>query len=228
MRAKPNWAKADLEMQVEAARIEASAHLAKGSFAEAEQLLKALSQRNPENEATHYALAQLYSAYADQLEESGRVAEAAVQKTNAVSAMDRLLQLQPTNAVAWFTAGNLVYKTGNFERSAQDFSKVLELNKEGNKAALINRAMVYLLDGLRQTNELRKTKFNLAKADYSAYKTRYEPDYRVYFGLGEIAYMEQDWKAARENYENYLEYGDPAPEAEKKKVRERLQELKKL
>jgi tetratricopeptide (TPR) repeat protein len=226
MRGKTNWAQADMNTQVEAARIEASAYLAKGSFVEAEQLLKSLRQRNPEQEATHYALAQLYSTYATELADSGRAAEAAVHRTNAVKVMDGLLQLQPTNAVAWFTAGNIVFQTGNFERAERDFSKVLELAKEGNKAALFNRAMTYLLDGLQQTNELRKAKLQLAKADYSTYKSRYTPDYRIYFGLGEIAYDEKDWKTARENYENYLEYADSAKPEEKKLVRSRLAELR--
>jgi predicted Zn-dependent protease len=226
MRAKTNWVQADMNTQVEAARIEAAAYLAKGSFVEAEQLLKSLRQRNPEQESTHYALAQLYSTYAAQLADSGRGAEAGVHRTNAVTVMDGLLRLQPTNAVAWFTAGNIVFQTGDFERAAQAFSKVLDLTKQSNKAALINRAVTYLRDGLRQTNELRKAKFDLAKGDYNNYKSRNTPDYRIYFGLGEIAYNEKDWKTARENYENYLKYASGATAEEKQLVRSRLDELK--
>ena len=226
MRARTNWAQVDINTQVEAARIEASAYLAKGSFLEAEQLLKSLRQKNPEQESTYHALAQFYTTYATKLSDGGRAAEAAVQRTNAVLVMDELLQRQPTNAMAWFTGGNIVYQTGNYERAAQDFTKVLELTKDGNKAALLNRALTYLQDGLRQTNELRKAKFALAKADYNTYKSRYTPDYFIYFGLGEIAYHEQDWKAARENFENYLAYADSAAPEEKQLVRSRLAELK--
>jgi predicted negative regulator of RcsB-dependent stress response len=44
--------------------------------------------------------------------------------------------------------------------------------------------------------------------------------------LGEIAYQKQDWKAARDHYQQYLRYAPPDA-AEAQVIRKRLDEVKK-
>lgn len=229
MRKQANWATTEMATRIEAARLEAMALMAKGDFAEAERLMKSLVKKNPETDATHYALSQLYTSYAEKLSDAGNVAASSAQRINALNAVEDLLKLQPTNAVAWFTCGNLAYFTGNHERAAQAFSQVLDLTGQNNKAALINRAMSNLRIGMTVTNETaRAAKLQLAKKDYHTYQLQFAPDYRVYFGLGEIAFAEKNWKVAREHYEEYLKAATSAKMEERQYVRDRLDELKKM
>jgi len=222
----PNWNTLDAGTRIEAARLEALAWLAKGDFKAAEDLLKSVVEKNRAEGASYYAFSHLYTTYANQLQDMGDAAGAAVQRTNALRVLDPLLQTQPTNAVARFTEGNLAFYTGNFERAVQAFTKVLELTGE-NRAALINRAVANLRWGLSLTNTAeRLARLRAARTDYETYRTKFTPDYRVYYGLGQIAYEEKDWKTAREHYENYMSLSGSADPEERRKVRERIEELK--
>lgn len=226
MRARPGWSGVSLAVRIEASHTEASALLAKDDFAAAEKLLKSLVQAHPSEPRAYFALSHLYSSYSTRLRDKGEVAEAAKQNTNALDVVEGLLQKQPTNTVAWFTCGNLSFQTGDYDRAVEAFSKVLQLTRQ-NKAALLNRAVSYFRSGTTLTNEARASRLHAAKSDYEDYKRQFGPDYRVYFGLGEIAFEGQDWRAAKDNFESYLEYGATAPAGERKLVQSRLDELKK-
>ena len=226
MRARPSWAQVELPARVEAARLEGSALLVKNDFPAAEKLLKSLVQSHPDEPTAYYALSQLYSSQSQRSLDSGEAAQAAVHNTNALNVIERLLVRQPTNSVAWFSCGTLAFKTGNHDRSIEAFSKVLEQTRQ-NKAALINRAVSYLTSAMTLTNEARTARLRLAKTDYEEYRRQFTPDYRIYYGLGEIAYAEQDWRTARDHYENYMTYSGMATAKERKQVQARLEELKK-
>jgi tetratricopeptide (TPR) repeat protein len=226
MRERPGWTQKELPVQIEVSRLEASALLVKNEFAAAERLLKSLVQAHSNEPSAYYALSQLYSSHSARLRDQGEPMPAAVQSTNALDVIEALLQKQPTNTVAWFTCGNLAFYTGNYDRSIEAFSKVLQQTRQ-NKAALLNRAVSYLRSAMTLTNEAKIARLRSAKGDYEDYKRQFGPDYRVYFGLAEIAYAEQDWRMARENYEHYLQYGGTASATERKLVQSRLEEVKK-
>jgi tetratricopeptide (TPR) repeat protein len=226
MRARPSWAQVELPARVEAARLEASALLVKKDFPAAEKLLKSLVQSHPDEPTAYYALSQLYSSQSQRLLDSGEAAQAAVHDTNALNVVEQLLARQPTNSMAWFSCGNLAFRTGNHDRSIEAFSKVLQQTRQ-NKAALVNRAISYLTSAMTLTNEAKMARLRLAKADYEEYRRQFTPDYRLYYGLGEIAYAEQDWRTAKDHYESYMAYSGMAPATERKKIQARLEELKK-
>ena len=66
-----------------------------------------------------------------------------------------------------------------------------------------------------------------AKKDYDELLKRYTTtNFKVYYGLGEIAYQKKEWRAARDYYKEYLRYAPPAlPEVNT--IRARYEEVKK-
>jgi TolA-binding protein len=93
---------------------------------------------------------------------------------------------------------------------------VLRLQKD-HKVALLNRAIA----------ELRSARLDEARQDYRDFLQRFSStNYQSYYGLGEIAYQQGDWRAARENYEQYLRFA-PSNSGEAGFVRTRLEEVKK-
>jgi tetratricopeptide (TPR) repeat protein len=93
----------------------------------------------------------------------------------------------------------------------------LELQKE-NPGALLNRAISHLIN----------KKLDLAKRDYDELLKRFTTtNYKVYYGLGEIAYQQKDWKAAKGYYKEYLTYAPASLTVERKIIQARLDEMKK-
>jgi len=206
----------DPALQVELSRIQAFAQYGKSNFTAAEKILKDEVNRSPGQDAGHNALANLYASYAIQLRDKGDIAAASAQFTNALRVLEDQIRAQPQNPSAHFNYGNLLMFMGDYARSADVFTKVLELQKD-NGAALLNRASSYL----------QSKKLDEAKRDYEDMLSRFTTtNFRVYYGLGEIAYQQKDWSAAKENFEKYLRYV-PANSGEAQSIRKRLEELKK-
>lgn len=209
------WPAAVEAYKVEAARVEALAQLNENNFAAAEQVLKRAVQQHPRVDLGHYALSQLYAAESERYRGAGSNQQASLQITNALRVIQNLISMQPTNASAYFTYGNLAVYAEDFTAGAEAFSKVLQLTGK-NKAALFNRAVCYLRGG----------RLADARRDYVQYLKDYTPDYRVYFGLGEIAMQENNARMAREHFQEYLRLAPPEIE-ERKTVLAKLEELKK-
>ena len=158
----------------------------------------------------------MYSSEAGRLNDEGKTEAANLQLTNAMKVVENQLKLQPQNASAHFHYGALLMYAKDFDGATAQFTKVLELQKE-NSAALLNRAIA----------NFQGKRIDAAKRDYQDMLSRFSTtDFRVYYGLGEIAFQEKDWKAAKENYQQYLRYAPPNA-VEAKSIRDRLEEVKK-
>ncbi len=202
-------------VQVEVARVESLAHFAKGDFQQAEQVLTQSLSRFPAVDAAYDNLWRLYVGQAERLRHTN-TADAAGIMTNALRVVDRQLRLQPKNAAAWFNHGNLCIFINDYEQAIQSFTTVLRLQKD-HSAALLNRAIA----------NLRSQKLEAAQKDYVAMLKLTTTSFQVYYGLGDIAYQQKNWKEARSRYEQYLRYAGSADAQERELVRQRLDELKK-
>lgn len=216
IRADSALAAADPATRMEVARTEAAAHYAKGDFATAQKILQAAVREFSQLDASHTALSQLYVAYARRLRVEGDNAGGDLQMTNAVKVIEDQIRLQPNNASALFNHANLLFYTGDYNGAIAGFTKVLALAPQ-NHAALLNRAM----------SHVQAKHWDEAKRDYRELLDKYtSTDFRVFYGLGEVAYQQQDWPAAEDYYKQYLRYAPPQSE-ESKAVRARLEEVKK-
>ena len=215
-RIRPLARAAEPAMRIELDRIDAFAHYAQTNFAEAERILRGTVRNFPGEDASYNVLSQLYVTRAIELRGGGNDGAANVQLTNAIKVIDSQIAVQPQNPSAHFNRGNLLMFVYDHDRAIQEFTKVLELQKD-NSAALLNRAIC----------NLQSKKIPEAKSDYTELLTRHTTtSFQVYYGLGEIAYQQKDWKAAREHYQQYLRYAPPAA-AEAQTIRKRLDEVKK-
>jgi len=84
-----------------------------------------------------------------------------------------------------------------------------------HNTALLNRAIAYLKSG----------KLDEAQQDYETLQKSFPTAYRIYYGLGEIAYRRKDTNAAIRNYQLYLTNSPPNPR-KSISVRDRLKELR--
>jgi len=214
-RVKPRAAQAGAGLQIEITRVEAFAHAAQGDFAVGEKLLEGAIQKFPGEDASYNALSQLHVSEAMKRQSRGET-NANVYLTNAVRVIERHVKAQPQNPSAHFNLGNLQMFVDDRDAAVREFTQVLAIQKD-NSAALLNRAIAYLLS----------KKYDEANKDYLEMLNRYtSTDFRVYYGLGEIAYQKQDWKKAKEHYTEYLRYA-PANAVEAQAIRQRLEEVKK-
>jgi tetratricopeptide (TPR) repeat protein len=206
---------ADPSLQIEIERIAAFAEYDRGNLPAAEKLLDAVIRKFPDQDAGYNALSHIYVTHSMKLRASGDPG-AGFPLTNALRVIERQIKVQPRNPSARFNHGNLLVFVGDHAGAVGEFTEVLKLQKD-NTAALLNRAITYL----------RNKQYDEAGRDYQELLSRYTTtDFRVYYGLGEIAYQKQDWKAAKDHYTQYLKYA-PATSAEAQSIRQRLEEVKK-
>jgi len=203
-------------VQVELARIEALAYYTRTNFARAKAILEKAMRDFPDLDASHNALAQLYVNYSDALRATGNVASANEQMTNAMKVIDNQLQQQPKNPAAYFTRGHIAMVANDYTGAVAFLDKVLQLQKD-NGAALLNRAI----------SNLQAGRLDAAKADYQEFLRRFGPNYQVYYGLAQIAYQQEDWRAARAACKEYFRYAHGAPPGEVQFMRKRLEDIKK-
>jgi tetratricopeptide (TPR) repeat protein len=212
----PRSAQAAPALQIELARIEAFAQYARDNFPGAEKILQRTVERFPEHGASYSALSQLYIIYANKLRAQTNLVAAGAQLTNALHVIESQLKAQPANPAAHFQRGTLLISLNDYETAATAFTKVLELQKD-NSTALLNRAIV----------RLHSNRLDDAERDYQELLRQLTPNYRVYYGLGEIAYRRKNWRAAAAHYKDYLRYAQDSAGEEISFVRARLAELKK-
>jgi tetratricopeptide (TPR) repeat protein len=202
-------------VQVEVSRVEAVAHFTRNEFEMAERISKEAVKKFPAEDAAYDNLWRLYVSQAELVRRTNIFA-AAVLMTNALRVVDGQVALQPKNAAAWLNHGTLCIFINDFDRAIQSFTTVLLLQKD-NRDALLNRAIA----------NLGSQKLEAAKKDYLAMLKFTTTSYQVYYGLGNIAYQQKNWREARSRYEQYLRYAAPAPPGEREDIRKRLEELKK-
>ncbi len=201
--------------QMDMLRTEAGAHLDKGDFKTAERILLTGERQFPEQDAVYFTLAQLYVVQAEKSRQAGDAPGTGRMMTNALQVAERHIQYLPQSPTGWFNHGNLLMQLGAPERAIVSYTKVLQGDPK-NSSALMNRAIAHL--------QLKQ--FDAAQRDYEAMLGFTTTSFRVYYGLGEIAYQKKNWAAARDYYTKYLHLA-PAGSAEAATIRPRLAEAKK-
>ncbi len=166
---------------------------------EAEQVLQNSMALHPGDEALLATVAQISSMF-------GRV-------TNALSAVERELVVRPTNMAALVVEGYLQMQMTNFSQAIPPLTRALSIDSN-NYTARFDRAIANLcLDQLDQ-----------AQQDYRILERVFPGSFKVYYGLGEIAWRRKDTNTAIRYYRLYLTNSAPeSPEA--KMIAERLQSL---
>jgi tetratricopeptide (TPR) repeat protein len=215
LRAKHPAATTAPEVQIEILRTEAGAYLDKNEFPAAEKIFLNAERQFPEQDGSYLTLAQLYLAQSEKLRLAGDAAGAARMVTNALQVSERHIQYLPQSAAAWFIRGNLFMHAGAPALAVPAYSKVLAGDPK-NSAALMNRAIA----------NLQAKNYDAAQKDYEAMLGFTLTSYRVFYGLAEVAYQKQDWKAAREYCKKYLDFA-PANSPEASFIRTRIEELRK-
>jgi len=107
------------------------------------------------------------------------------------------------------------------DKARDTFTKILDKQPD-NVTALRNRSIL----------NLQAQRWPEAKEDYTRLRKISPKSYAVMYGLGEIAYGQNDFVSATRYYELYLKYAPPDAtgelQEERKRVQERVTELKKL
>jgi tetratricopeptide (TPR) repeat protein len=138
--------------------------------------------------------------------------------SNALPLMERQLKVTPDNLDALLNKGVASLQVGAFDPAIEALTKVLSIETNSSSElytkALLSRAIAYL----------RSDHLDEAQRDYEALQKSFPLAYRVYYGLGDIAYRRKDTNAAIRNYQLYLT-NSPANPDEIKTVTNRLREL---
>jgi tetratricopeptide (TPR) repeat protein len=190
--------------QAELLSVEASAHLAKNDLPGAEATIEKALAKYPGDEDLMGTATQVYLNH-------GRY-------SNAIVIIDKELNRYPDNMNALVTKGYACLQLGAFQDAIAPLTRVLELetnNSEIHFSALLNRAIAYL----------RSERLDEAQRDYEVLQKAFPTAFRVYFGLGDIAYQRQKTNDAIRYYQLYLA-NSPTNTEEAKFVIGRLKELK--
>lgn len=199
-RRSPDFAKLDLPVRIEFARIEAMAYTAKTNLAKAEQVLLPIVAEAPKNDTPLAALISVYLA--------GK------KFSNALAIAEKQLTLNSNNVAALMNKGAIYIELKDYPQATAALEQSLKLNPT-NAATLLNYGTVKL-----RTDDL-------AGAE-KAYRKLAETQPTMpapYFYLGEIAYHEKKKAEAIRYYEVFLKKIAPnSPEAAQ--AQSRLKELK--
>jgi tetratricopeptide (TPR) repeat protein len=136
----------------------------------------------------------------------------------ALATVEKVLREEPENTQALLYRGIAHLEKKEYDKAREAFDDLLSREPE-NHAALRNRAILHL----------RAQRWSEAKDDYEQLRRITPKSYAVMYGLAEVAYGQNKRAEATRYYDLYLKYapadGGPELEEEKKKVRQRLQEL---
>jgi len=177
----------------------AAAHFQKNEIADGVALLEREMARHPEDSTLFTAAAQAYMMRG--------------LYTNALDVINRQLARTPDDPKWLFGRGYAFQQMTNYDSAIADFSRILKL-QTNNPDALFNRAVAYL----------QSDRLDLSRADYRQLQAAYTNEFKVAYGLGEIATRQHDTNEALRNYRIYLAHA-PTNSAEFKTVRERLTQL---
>jgi tetratricopeptide (TPR) repeat protein len=134
--------------------------------------------------------------------------------SNALVAVDGLLQITPDDSTLLANKGRMHVLLGGFNEAIPTLTRALALDTN-NHTARLYRAIAYL----------RADKLDEARRDYEALQKVFPKQFQIDYGLGEIAYRRRETNAAIQNYEAYL--ADAFTNTtEAQSVLQRLKELK--
>ena len=167
---------------------------------EAEKILQDAMQKNPKDQALLTGVIQISALF-------NRV-------TNAVSALDRQLDLKPDDVPTLLNKAFLELQLKHFEQAIPPLSHALTL-ETNNYNALLQRAYAYV----------NCQHYNQARQDYDRLRRVFPTSMEVNSGLAEIAWREKDTNTAIYYYQLCLTNSNPGPE-QSKFLLERLQSLK--
>jgi tetratricopeptide (TPR) repeat protein len=184
--------------------LEASALLAKKDLPEAEKLINQALDKYPKDDEMLATAVHVYMNDA--------------RYTNAMPLIERQLSLHPTNANLLLNKGFANLQAERYDEAILALTHLLTVETnmtDAHNTALLNRAIAYLKSG----------KLDEAQQDYETLQKSFPTAFRIYYGLGEIAYQRRDTNAAIRNYQLYLT-NSPANPEEIDSVRGRLKELR--
>ncbi len=180
--------------------VESSAYLVKGDEAAAQAVVDAALKKAPADENLLNTAAQVFLSFKVY--------------TNALKLIDKQLAISPDDLTILNNKGFVSLLAGQYAEAIPPFTRVLGVDTN-NYSARLNRAIAYF----------RLGNWDSARSDYEILQKAHPTDYRIYFGLGEIARQTSDSKAAIRNYDLYLANA-PTNTAESKTVSEYLIKLK--
>jgi tetratricopeptide (TPR) repeat protein len=177
----------------------AAAHFQKNEIAAGSALLEREMDLHPDDSTLFTATAQAYMMRG--------------LYPNAIAVINRQLARTPDDPKWLFGRGLAFQQMTNYDNAIADFSRILNL-QTNNPDALFNRAVAYL----------QSDRLDLSRADYRQLQSAYTNEFKVAYGLGEIATRQHNTNEAIRNYRIYLAHA-PTNSAEFKTVRERLTQL---
>jgi tetratricopeptide (TPR) repeat protein len=185
--------------RVDALCLEAKAYFARREPERALALLESAIQASPSDD---YLLASVISVYS----ESARY-------SNALSIIDRQLNLRPEDQSALLNKGFLYIQLNAFDDAIRTMTQLLAVTNRPD--ALLNRAIAYL----------RAEQLDPAQKDYESLQKLVPSARQVDYGLAEIAFRRKDTNAAIARCESYLSNAIPGA-AETQFMENRLKELR--
>jgi tetratricopeptide (TPR) repeat protein len=138
--------------------------------------------------------------------------------TNALPLIEQQLALNPTNLNLLLNKGFANLQAHRYDEAIPALTHLLTLETNASdihNTALLNRAIAYLKAG----------KLGESRQDYETLQKSFPTSFRIYYGLGEIAYQRKDTNAAVRNYHLYLTNAPNNPD-EINAVIARLKELR--
>jgi tetratricopeptide (TPR) repeat protein len=211
-----------LPYQIELVRLKAWAYLSLTNLDQAVKVLDDAQQKNP-------GVANFSQTKFEVFLKSSQVSDpvlAANRLSNALAAVEQQLRLDPDNVAALCNKGAVCLQLKQYALAITTLSQALVADPK-NIAARMDRALAYVQGG----------QWDLAKNDYEELRKLLpaEKVYKVYYGLGEIAFQQKETSKAITNYELYLKdaprdkkdnYLDPSDAELAPRVKERVKQLK--
>jgi tetratricopeptide (TPR) repeat protein len=185
--------------------VEISARLAGSDLNGAEKTVRSALDKYPADESLVAAAAKVFQDYG--------------LFTNALEMIEKQLKLAPDNLTALLNKGYVCLHVDAYDSAIPPLTRVLTLDtnsvSELHRTALLNRAIAHL----------RLSQWDAAKRDYEKLQKVQPSDFRIFYGLGEIAYRTGDTNSALRNYYLYLTNA-PKGSLEATNVADRVKELK--
>ena len=198
-RALPAAALAEPTSQIELASTEATAYFNKNEPALAAGVLQNTIAALPKNETILNVALRLYLTYQ--------------RYTNALAIVEQQLHLNPDDPIVRNNQAFVYLQLQRYTQAIPLLDRTLT-EQPGNAPALLNRAIAHL-----QVGHLAE-----ARQDYAALQLLAPDAHQIYYGLGEIAYLQKDKPTAIANYKLYLVKAPPKTD-EARLVAARLKEL---
>jgi tetratricopeptide (TPR) repeat protein len=191
--------------QTELLSVEVSARLAANDLKGAQKTVRSALDKYPADENLVAAAAKVFQDYG--------------LFTNALEMIEKQLKLAPDNLAALLNEGYVCLHVDAYDRAIPPLTRVLTFDtnslSELHRTALLNRAIAHF----------RLSQWDDAKRDYESLQKVQPSDFRIFYGLGEIAYKTGDTNSALRNYYLYLTNA-PKGSLESTNVADRVKELK--